>query len=52
MPTSLITVCALRGLRFASRPLMEWHVREDHNRRPEPKEPPSGPPPDEKAAPS
>jgi hypothetical protein len=40
MPTSPITVCTLCGLRFASRPLLEWHIREDHQRRPEPKEPP------------
>jgi hypothetical protein len=48
MPTSSITVCTLCGLRFANRPLLEWHVREDHQRRPEPKEPP----PDEEARPS
>jgi hypothetical protein len=52
MPTSHITVCTLCGLRFANRPLLEWHIREDHKRRPEPKEPPSGPSPDEEAAPS
>lgn len=50
MPTSSITACSLCGLRFANRPLLEWHIREDHNRRPKPEERPSGPPPDEKAA--
>ena len=52
MPTSPITVCTLCGLRFANRPLLEWHIREDHKRRPEPKERPAGPPPDEEAGPS
>jgi hypothetical protein len=49
MPTTPITVCSLCGLRFANRSLMEWHIREDH-RRPEPKERPPAPPPDEEAA--
>ena len=37
MPTSPIAICSLCGLRFASRPLLELHIREDH-RRPEPRE--------------
>jgi len=38
MPISLIAVCPLCGLRFANRALLELHVREDHRRRPQPRD--------------
>jgi hypothetical protein len=33
MPTMLISTCPLCGLRYASRPLLELHIREDHRPR-------------------
>jgi hypothetical protein len=33
MPTMLIPTCPLCGLRYASRPLLELHIREDHGPR-------------------
>ena len=39
MPSTLVRTCSLSGLRFASRPLLELHIREDHvprDRRAEP----------------
>src|ERR1700685_1932172 len=33
MPTTLPLTCALCGLRFTSGPLLELHIREDHERR-------------------
>ena len=33
MPTMLIPTCSLCGLRYASRPLLELHIREDHRPR-------------------
>lgn len=33
MPTMLIPTCPLCGLRYASRPLLELHIREDHRSR-------------------
>lgn len=33
MPTMLIPTCPLCGLRYASRPLLELHIREDHRPR-------------------
>ena len=30
MPTTLTPTCPLCGLRYADRPLLELHVREDH----------------------
>jgi hypothetical protein len=38
MPVSLIAVCPLCGLRFANRAMLELHVREDHRRRPPPRD--------------
>jgi len=40
MPVSASTACPLCGLRFANRPLLELHIREDHPGRPRPS--PSG----------
>lgn len=39
MPTTLISTCPLCGLRFANRPLLELHLREDHPQRPQPEKP-------------
>jgi hypothetical protein len=39
MPGALTPTCSSCGLRFASRPLLELHIREDHlqrDRHPEP----------------
>jgi len=33
MPSTLNPACPLCGLRYASRPLLELHIREDHPRR-------------------
>ena len=33
MPTMLIPTCPLCGLRYANRPLLELHIREDHRPR-------------------
>ena len=33
MPTMLIATCPLCGLRYASRPMLELHIREDHRPR-------------------
>ncbi len=33
MPSTLTPTCSICGLRFASRPLLELHVREDHRQR-------------------
>ena len=33
MPTSLNPACPLCGLRYASKPLLELHIREDHRQR-------------------
>jgi hypothetical protein len=33
MPTMLIPTCPLCGLRYASSPLLELHIREDHRPR-------------------
>ena len=35
MPATLIDTCPLCGLRFASRPLLELHIRDDHPPAPE-----------------
>lgn len=40
MPTTLNPTCPLCGLRYADRPLLELHLREDHRR------PDQGPRPD------
>jgi hypothetical protein len=32
MPSTLSQTCALCGLRFTSGPLLELHIREDHDR--------------------
>jgi hypothetical protein len=34
MPTMLIPTCPFCGLRYANRPLLELHIREDHRPRP------------------
>lgn len=33
MPAMLIATCPLCGLRYANRPLLELHIREDHRPR-------------------
>jgi hypothetical protein len=33
MPSTLTPACSFCGLRFASRPLLELHIREDHSGR-------------------
>ncbi len=39
MTGTLNPTCSLCGLRFANRPLLELHIREDHPRRDHPAEP-------------
>ena len=39
MSSTLYTTCPLCGLRFAGRPLLDLHVREDHPQRNRPAEP-------------
>lgn len=39
MPSTLAPTCSLCGLRFANRPLLELHIREDHLERNHPAEP-------------
>ena len=39
MPSTLAPACSLCGLRFANRPLLELHIREDHVPRARPAEP-------------
>ena len=39
MPSTLAPACSLCGLRFANRPLLELHIREDHLERNRPAEP-------------
>ena len=39
MPSMLAPACSLCGLRFANRPLLELHIREDHLERNRPAEP-------------
>ncbi|MGH7735707.1 MAG: hypothetical protein ACREOE_18925, partial [Gemmatimonadales bacterium] len=39
MPSTLIPACPFCGLRYASRPLLDLHIREDHVQRNHPAEP-------------
>jgi hypothetical protein len=38
MPSTLTTTCPLCGLRFPGRPLLDLHVRDDHQKRDRPAE--------------